>query len=284
MSGHGIFERLFAGRWIAGPDIDDAISVARRFNGKGVSAVFNYLGEDLKDKGMVEDAVQVYSELIKRIGSEGIVASISVKPTQLGASISYKTFLSNYTRIVKLAKKNGVFVWFDMESSGMIDTVIRAYRKDMKSKDTGICLQAYLTRSYEDAVGLCKKGAIIRLVKGAYNEPPDVAYQTKEAVTSNYVRIMEYLFRHSKRFMIATHDLGIIEHAHRLDKGHKGEVEYAMLNGIRNRYAVAMAKKGDRVAVYIPFGRAWLNYSYRRLKEAGHISLVLKSIFEDQGV
>lgn len=279
-----LFERLFAGRWIAGPEISDAVSVARRFNGRGVAAIFNYLGEDLKDRRMVDDAMRMYAALIKRIDEDGLSASISVKPTQLGASIGYRAFIKNYRMIVKLAKAHGVFVWFDMESQSMVDTVIRAYRADMASKDTGICIQAYLTRSYEDALRLAKAGAIIRLVKGAYTESPDVAYQTKDAITANYVRIMEMLFRTSKRFMIATHDLSIVEHARKLNKRYRRDVEYAMLNGIRNPYAVSLAKCGERVSVYIPFGRAWLKYSYRRLKEAGHLSLILKSLFETQAI
>lgn len=279
-----VFERLFAGRWIAGPGIDDAMAVARRFNKRGVSAIFNYLGEDLKDRRMVDDAVSVYSELIRRTGAAGVRASISAKPTQLGASISYSTFMKNYNRIVKLAKANGVFVWFDMESHGMVDTVIRAYRSDMKSKDTGICIQAYLTRSYDDALRLARTGAIIRLVKGAYKESPDVAYQSREAVTANYMKIMEMLFRESRHFMIATHDLAIIERARKLNRRYKRNVEYAMLNGIRNPYAVSMASRGESVSVYVPFGRAWLNYSYRRLKEAGHLSLILKSVLENQAI
>ena len=219
-----IFERLFAGRWIAGPEISDAITVAKRFNRRGISAIFNYLGEDLKDKRAVDESVRVYSELIRQAGEEGIKASISVKPTQLGASISYRTFMKNYNRIVQLAKSNGVFVWFDMESYGMVDTVIRAYRADMKSRDTGICIQAYLTRSYEDALRLARQGAIIRLVKGAYKEGPDVAYQSREAVTANYIRIMEMLFKESRRFMIATHDLDIIGRAQKLNMKYKRNV------------------------------------------------------------
>ena len=279
-----ILERLLAGRWIAGPEIDDAIAVAKRFNRHGASAIFNYLGEDLKDRHAVDDAVKIYSQLIARIGKGGVRASISVKPTQLGASIGFKTFIKNYLKLVRLAKRNGVFVWFDMESQGMVDAVIKAYRRDMKSRDTGICIQAYLTRSYADALSLAKQGAVIRLVKGAYKESPDVAYQTKEAITANYIRIMEMLFKTSNRFMLATHDLEILERAHRLNKGHKRQVEYAMLNGIRNKYVVSMAKRGDSVSVYVPFGGAWVNYSYRRLKEAGHLSLILKSVFEDQAI
>ena len=119
-------------------------------------------------------------------------------------------------------------------------------------------------------------------MKGAYKEGERIAYPTRKAVTANYLRLMSYIFRNSDEFMIATHDTDMIREALLLNRSYRRKVSYAMLNGIRNKYLVELAKMGNKTVVYIPFGERWLDYSVRRLREEGHLTLILRSLFQSQ--
>ncbi len=271
-----MLEKLIAGRWIAGPEIEDAIKVSRSLNRIGISTLVNYLGEEFKDKKQVEDAVRTYQKLIEEIKKNSVDSSISVKMTQLGLRIGKAYAIKNYLKLAKLAKP--LFVWLDMESSDTVDATIEAYEKALELGNVGICLQAYLKRSYKDMKRLIKKRAVIRLVKGAYREKLGVALQSKKAIDSNFELLMNYLFKHSERFMIATHDKNIVEKALQLNKSYQRQVTYAFLNGIRGSYARMLAEKGERVAVYVPFGKLWVDYAIRRIREQGHAMLIIKSI------
>ena len=149
---------------------------------------------------------------------------------------------------------------------------------------TGICIQSYLKRSQKDIQMLSKSNAVIRLVKGAYHSDENRSYKSRAETTENYVRLMQYLFMHSNGFAIATHDLDMIAMAKQLNAKYHRNVWYAMLNGIRNKYAIRLARESEQVEVYLPFGSRWICYSYRRLKEASNLSLVIKSLFESQRI
>ncbi len=136
----------------------------------------------------------------------------------------------------------------------------------------------------EDAERIVGMGGAIRLVKGAYSESRKIAYTSRDETTRNYVRIMEYLFKHSGRFMIATHDQGIIAQAMELNRSYRREVTYAMLSGIKNKALVRLAATGNKVAAYVPFGEKWVDYAFRRLREESHILLVMKSLFQNQRI
>ena len=282
MSIGGIIEKLLAGRWIAGAGIMDAISTTKRFNKERISASINYLGENFSDKAEVDRTVGVYAKLIEEIHGSNVDAAISVKPTQLGLLIGKGYAKRNYSRIVRLARKRGIFVWLDMEEHQYVDDTISLYRSQQGRRGTGICIQAYLRRSDDDVKRLLKAGAVIRLVKGAYKEGERIAYPTRKAVTANYLRLMSYIFRNSDEFMIATHDTDMIREALLLNRSYRRKVSYAMLNGIRNKYLVELAKMGNKTVVYIPFGERWLDYSVRRLREEGHLTLILRSLFQSQ--
>ncbi len=277
-------ERVFAGRWIAGPYISDAIAVASRFNGNGVGAIINYLGEALSERKDISDTMSTYSSLIGSISAGHADAHISVKPTQIGLGISYPYAKKNYLKLVKAAKSKGLFIWLDMEESDKVDDTIRLYRSASKSGNAGICIQSYLRRSERDVARIALEGGVIRLVKGAYTEPEEVAYATRKEVTQNYYQLMQLLFKNSHKFMIATHDMAIIKKAIALNRKYKREMEFAMLNGIRNLDAVSLAREGHSVRVYIPFGPSWFKYSTRRLREAGHASLIARSLFSRQRI
>ena len=279
-----VVEKAVAGRWIAGQDILDAIAVARKLNKSNIIAMINYLGEDLVSKKTTDDAVETYLQLINEIKASKVKAQISVKITQLGEPTNFKQAESNYKAIVNAARKAGIFVWLDMEEYNHVDHTIKLYKTQLKKKGVGICIQSYLRRSLDDIKKLVEHKAVIRLVKGAYSEHSKrIAYTTRKSNTENYSVLMQYLFRHGESFMIATHDLNLVEEALTLQRSYRRDVTFAMLNGIRNQYAAQLAKM-NKVALYVPFGKQWVAYSYRRLREEGHATTIVKSLFENQKI
>jgi proline dehydrogenase len=277
------FEKWLAGRWIAGPTMEDALERSKTINSRGISVLINYLGEDFTRKLDVDDSVETYLRLITEISKSRIKGDISVKPTQIGLSISQKLMKENYTKIAEHAKMNGVFVWLDMEGPHDVERVIDIYLDVQKHVKGGICIQSYLKRSMDDVKRITKGGGIIRLVKGAYGYRKGTGMiDGRTLVSLNYMDIMEYLFENSGFFVIATHDKDIIEKAVKLNRKRHRRVTFAMLNGIDNRYARKLALRAEDTALYLPFGTRWVGYSYRRLKEMGHIRLILHSLFRSQ--
>ncbi len=277
-------ERVFAGRWIAGYYTEDALDKTRQFNSKGVSTLINFLGEDLTKSERINETVSTYLEVIKEIKRQKLDSSISLKPTQIGLKVSFNLMRENYLKIARIAKENGIFVWLDMESPESIDNTIKAYKPAVKYGNVGICIQAYLKRSASDVEELVKYGAKIRLVKGAYQIKEDGGFGSEREINHNYAELMKELLDKSNDIMIATHDSRIIEETIRLNKKKRKRVTYAMLNGIRNKYAKYLARHSYSVAIYVPFGRDWLTYGYRRLLEQKHITLILRSLFETQNI
>ncbi|MEM0149331.1 MAG: proline dehydrogenase family protein [Candidatus Micrarchaeaceae archaeon] len=280
----GIWEKALAGRWIAGPSIRDAMALSKKFNAKNISTILNYLGEELTDREKISKAVSTYAALLEEIKMNKISASISLKPTQLGLSLSYKLFEANYARILSMARSRHIFVWLDMEGPGYISSTIRAYIGNMRGAgDSGICIQANMKRSAADIKRIAGRNGVIRLVKGAYSGSAGQCYESKEEVDDNFIKLLKYIFMHSDMFMVATHDTSMIELSKRLNIKYKKNVTYAMLNGVRNKLAVSLTRT-DKVSVYVPFGPEWVAYSIRRLKEAGHLGIILKSLLENQGI
>jgi len=274
------FESIFAGKWIAGPDIEHAMSRAREINRRGCSAIVNYLGEDLKDNTEIEESTVEYIKLIEAIKANKINADISVKASQIGLAVSEETAMANYSKIAGKARGAGIFVWLDMESSGTVDSTIKIYESQVKAGGVGIAIQSYLRRSNMDAETLVNEGGIIRLVKGAYRESPEIAYTEWRERTENFRKIMSMLFEKSATFTVATHDLELVNDAVNLNKKYNRNVTVAMLLGIRNRYVYELARTGFRCAIYVPYGRRWVDYASRRLREASNIYLLLRSIME----
>ncbi|MEM0154634.1 MAG: proline dehydrogenase family protein [Methanothrix sp.] len=278
-----IVEHIFASRWISGTTMEDAIKSSKHFNALGIKTIINYLGEEITKQEMVDGTIDTYVRLIRYIKNYGINADISVKPTQLGLSISEQEAINNYSKLVKNARLSSVFVWLDMEGEPTVDSTIKMYLSEVQQGGVGICLQAYLKRTESDLQRIAKSGGIIRLVKGAYSSSKSKGFTTWEEITRNYAKLMKMLYEQSTEFTIATHDLEMIKRSIEMNKEYKRKVTYAMLKGIRNRLAVRLAKD-NKMSLYVPFGEQWISYSYRRLKEAGHLKLLLKSLFEKQGV
>ena len=283
MGASSFIEKALAGRWIAGSKINDAIAVGKKFNSHGIKVIVNYLGEGLRDKAQVKDSIRAYNGLILAIRKADIDAEISVKASQLGLSISRSLAEKNYSRLVKVARKSGIFVWLDMEEHRYVDETIGLYKTELRGGGVGICIQSYLKRSHDDLRGLVRLKAVVRLVKGAYKTNSRMAYGSRQMTTENYVRLMTYLFKNADGFTIATHDLSIIEEAIEQNRSYRRNVTYSMLNGIRNAEAVRLAAT-NKVAVYVPFGERWLDYAFRRLKEEGHLTLIIRSIFQSQRI
>ena len=172
-----LLEKMIAGKWIAGPSINDALKRAEHFNKLGMHAIINYLGEELTSEKDVDDAVEKYLSLINEIKSNGLNSSISVKITQLGLRIGKDLAYKNYDKLAGYARKNKVFLWLDMESSDTVDETIKAYEMQVDKGDVGIAIQAYLRRSANDIKELVKRNGVVRLVKGAYSEKREIAFQ-----------------------------------------------------------------------------------------------------------
>ena len=283
MDFNDMVEHIFASRWISGTRMEDAIKSSTHFNGLGIRTVINYLGEDIAKQVVVDSTVDTYIRLIRYIKNYNINADISVKPTQLGLSISEQEAMANYSKLVKNARLSSVFVWLDMEGEPTVDSTLKMYLSEVQQGGVGICLQAYLKRTESDLQRISKSGGIIRLVKGAYSSSKSKSFTTWEEVTRNYAKLMQMAYEKCTEFTIATHDIEMIKKSMELNKKYKRKVTYAMLKGIRNRLAVKIAKD-NKMSLYVPFGDQWISYSYRRLKEAGHLKLLLKSLFEKQGV
>ena len=281
---NGFMEKLLAGKWIAGPTVDDAIARGERFKKIGIGAIFNYLGEALTNNNDIEEATNVYLDIIGKINAGDEKCQISIKPTQIGMSLGVDAAKQNLEKIVNKANEKNIFTWIDMEESEFIDKTIDLYRSQISKGNVGLCVQSYLRRTLKDVEDLSKEGGIFRLVKGAYTEDEKIAFKTKEEINKNFEDILIFMFQNTKNFMVASHDELMVEKAIKLSEEYKKEVWYAMLNGIRNQYLIDLQNRGKAAFSYIPFGKKWIQYSVRRMQESGHMSLLMKSMIHGQKV
>jgi len=283
VSGTALMEKILFGvakQWIAGNTIEDALESAKFAYKNGRHAIINKLGEYHTSKTTIRKTMNDYQRIVSQYRKWKIRGAISIKPTQVGLSISRKFCLHNYNQVIKKAAESHVFVWLDMESSDHTDDTIDIYH-DLFSRyeRIGLAIQANLKRSENDIIDLIEHGAKIRLVKGAYREKAHIAYKSKENVDKNYVKLMKKLFRRANEFGIATHDSDIIKRAVKLSKTHHKKFEFQMLKGIRDELKPQLVKKGLIVSDYIPYGTNWLPYSIRRIKERKRNILLLGSSF-----
>ena len=279
----GLMEKFLfriAKQWIAGDTMGQALESARLANKNGMNAIINKLGEHLKSKNQVENTVKEYLVLVSSLRRSRVQGGVSIKPTQLGLLISKQECLKYYSIIIEKAAQSQAFVWIDMESSEHTDQTIGIYLDLFdKYERLGLAMQANLRRSRGDLMRLLERGAKIRLVKGAYREKKEVAFQSRAEVDQNYRGLMEVLFVNGNEFGIATHDSNMIEKATKLSKAHEKKFEFQMLKGIRDELKPDLLKKGFTVSEYIPYGTNWLPYSIRRLKERKRNILLLGSSF-----
>ena len=269
-----------AKRWIAGETYDEAMVRAEQANANKMLGIMNLLGEDITVREEAGAATTEYLEILKAINARKIRSCISVKPTQLGLSIDKKLFEDNLSSILSSAKSLGNFVWIDIEGSPYTADTIDSYLEVRKKFDNvGIAIQAYLKRSEEDVNRILDAKGIIRLVKGAYNEKPEIAFKRKNQINENYSKLMRLIFERGQRFAIATHHEKLIEEAAELSKSRKVDFEFEMLMGIRDKKKIELAQRGYRMSEYIPYGKGWWPYSVRRIREhKSNILLLARSL------
>lgn len=271
---------VFAKQWIAGDTIDDALKSSKLSYKNGRHAIVNKLGEYHKSKTQINKTVKEYQKIVSSFRKWKVRGAISVKPTQIGLSISKKECIRNFQILIKKAASSHIFLWIDMESSDHTDETIEIYyHLFARYERLGIAIQANLKRTKNDLIDLLEHGAKIRLVKGAYKENSRIAFQSKEKVDGNYASLMKILFKNGNEFGIATHDSKMIDLAISLSKKYKRKFEFQMLKGIRDELKPILIKKHFVVSDYIPYGTNWLQYSIRRIKERKRNILLLGSSF-----
>lgn len=275
-----------AKKWVAGNTIDDALISAKNSYKSGRHAIINKLGEYHTSKKQINITMKEYQKIVNSFRRWKIRGAISVKPTQMGLSISQKECYRNFEKIIRVARNAHVFVWLDMESSEHTDETIEIYHTFFsKYERLGIALQANLKRTENDLKDLISIGAKIRLVKGAYREKSNISYKTKKDVDSNFIRLMKMLFKNGNEFAIATHDKKMIQKAHVLSKKYPRKFEFEFLKGISEEFKAELTGKRFVVSDYIPYGTNWLAYSIRRIKERKRNILLLgSSLIQSQRV
>ncbi len=267
---HGM--RLGAARFVAGETLDECVLVLRSLNGRGLAANTTLLGEGVRDEDEARAVVGRYETVISRLVDEGLRANVALKLTHLGLELGEELAHANVRRLVEHARGLGSFVRIDMEQSVFVDATLRIYRRLREDglDNVGTVLQAYLYRSEEDLAGLLPLRPNLRLVKGAYLEPPEIAYPKKTDVDASYVRLLETSLAGDGFTAIATHDERLIEHAIRFADAHaigRERFQFQMLYGVRPRLQQDLAARGYEVLVATPFGPEWYPYLMRRLGE-----------------
>ena len=286
-----LLERLLfkvSKRWIAGYSNNDAIMAAKKSNHNGMSAILNYLGEGYAEKSQIDRSVTEYITLLDLLKSNDVRGSISVKPTQIGLSVGYDKCLENFRKISEKAKQSGHFMWIDIESSIFVEDTLSIYLEILrKNRDTGVAIQSYLKRSHSDLLHLMEHSANLRIVKGAYSEEKDKAYQSNNEINQNFSALMKLVLEESAYggiVAIATHDSKLIQEALVLSwKGSERmkNLQFQLLKGIRDELKLQLVTNGYFVLEYIPYGEKWLQYSIRRIKERKrNVFLLARSLIE----
>jgi proline dehydrogenase len=265
-----------ARRWVSGNTYEDALSSARISNREGISAILNFLGEDTTDEKIIQLTVEEYIVLIDSLESNSLDGCISIKPTQVGLKIGTDSCLFNLRQIAKKAKSLDKFIWLDIESYPFVEDTISIYLKLIRDhREIGIAIQSYLKRSSSDLLHLLEQHANIRLVKGAYTENERIAFRSMDKINSNFSEMMKMVFsnsydEHNTIFAIATHDPRLIHEAIELSRKFgtdRRKFEFQLLKGINDEMKKSLVKQGFRVCEYIPYGKQWLPYSVRRIRE-----------------
>jgi proline dehydrogenase len=278
----GLKERVvlpLAKRWIAGVSMDSAIEDAKKANSKGIGAVVNFLGEEVRDPAIADAHKNEYLRLQQALADGGINGFVSVKLTQLGLGSDVMGMERRLEEIASNADRLKQLLWLDMEGSKFTDETIETYlRARERHQGMGVALQAYLRRSESDLKKILDAGGRVRIVKGAYRESRDIVYPTRKEVTDNFARLMGTLFQRSEGFAIGTHDTLLVDKAKKLAESSHADFRFELLKGIRDELKDDLLKSGYRVYEYLPYGDSWYAYSKRRIKEhPSNIWLLLRS-------
>jgi proline dehydrogenase len=264
--------RLGAARFVAGETLDDAVPVLRRLNESGLLTNTTLLGEGVRDEPETRAVVTAYRELVDRIEAEGLRTNVALKLTHLGLALDEELAYGNVAELVEHAAARGTFVRIDMEESSHVDPTLRIYRRlrEAGHDNVGAVLQSYLFRSEDDLAALIPLAPNLRIVKGAYLEPPEVAYAQKRDVDAAYASLVETSLEGGGFTAVATHDEALIERAISFarERGVPNErFQFQMLYGVRPRLQLDLLARGYDVLVATPYGPDWYRYLMRRLAE-----------------
>ena len=283
LAGHALGRRM-AARFIAGEELEDALKVIRRLNAEGFMVTLDLLGESVQETAEAEAACQAYLRLLDRLAVERLNSHVSVKLTQLGLAIDEGSACRHLSLICECAARHHNFVRVDMEGSAFTEATLRVFRTVSAPRHVaGIVIQSYLYRSDKDVEELLKCGARIRLVKGAYDEPPAIAYRRKRDVDRSFSRLMEMMLSSGIYHAIATHDerlIGATQEYARVHHIPPERYEFQLLYGIRRDLQRNLLRQGARVRPYVPYGRQWYAYFMRRLAERpANLLFLLRNLF-----
>jgi len=266
-------------RYIAGATLDDAVRVVRALNADGKLATVDVLGEEIHDAAETASFVRAYEEVLEAIERERLDSSISIKLTALGLKVDHDLCRRNLVEVVGHAAARGNFVRIDMEDSSTTTDTLQLYRelREVGHDNVGVVLQAYMRRTVADIRDLADLKPNVRLCKGIYVEPPELAFRDFDAVRANFVQALDELLAADAYVGVATHDEWLIGQALERVAGMAAkDYEFQMLLGVREGRADELVAAGHRLRIYTPFGREWYGYSLRRLQEnpkvAGYIA------------
>jgi len=264
--------RRMSSRFVPGEKVDDFLRAAKEANDIELTVTGNYLGEAEHDERTAKDAVAAYLKILDGIIAQDLKGNVSVKPTQVGLEIGKEFFKENLRQIMDRAKEHNIFIRWDMESSDWTQATLDPFVEMWEEgyRNMGTVLQSYLRRTMDDALHMNELGARVRLCKGAYAEPPEVAFQDKAEVDQNFIDVSKALLKDGNYPALATHDDEIVETLIQFvrQEGIPSEsFEFQMLHGVRRDLQQDLRKEGFNVRVYVPFGVSWYPYLMRRLAE-----------------
>jgi proline dehydrogenase len=282
------FVRRTVSRFMPGEELSDALAAAQRLQAKNIGAIFTRLGENVTDQAEARSVTEHYLEVLRSVKEKQLDAEISVKPTQLGLDLSPELCYSNLKTIIEHEDPRRV-VWIDMEASNYVDATLQLYRRALgQFPNVGVCLQAYLHRTRDDLASLLPLRAPIRLVKGAYSEPPEIAFPEKSRVDENYFLLAKEMLLAKKaqpniRAAFGTHDVVLLRRISEfaITSGlPKTSVEVQMLYGIQSGEQERLARDGYRSKVLVSYGSHWYTWFMRRLAERpANLWFVAKNLF-----
>jgi proline dehydrogenase len=282
------FVRRTVSRFMPGETLDDALGAAKILLGKKVGTVLTHLGENIKDRTEAQQVAEHYVEVLKRIRESGLQAEISVKLTQLGLDLSPDLCFEHLNAIIESAQRDSI-IWIDMEASNYVDATLDLYRRALAvHSNVGVCLQAYLYRTKHDLAKLLPLRPSIRLVKGAYNEPPEIAFPRKRDVDENYFELGKQMLLAKKenrcaRAAFGTHDVGLIRRLAECASAEgfsKKDFEVQMLYGIQRAEQERLAGDGCTSIVLVAYGSYWYPWFIRRLAERpANLWFMVRNVF-----
>lgn len=279
--------RKLASRFIAGDTLPQAVSVIRTLNAKGIKTTFDHLGENVTTHDEAVAAADSYIDILNAIAEARLDSNVSLKLTQMGMDVDEELCYRNVERICARARDTDNFVRIDMESSAYTDRTLDLFRRLWHRdgyRNVGVVLQAYLYRTERDVREMNAEGVRVRLCKGAYNEPEEIAFPKKADVDANFAKLTTILLREGNYPAIATHDSRLISFTQRYSasKGiEPSRFEFQMLNGVRPELHIELVKQGYNMRVYVPYGTEWYSYFMRRMAERpANLVLLSRSLLQ----